>query len=93
MSSINCPNCGSFDLSKSKGVLTSLGILMMFIGFIFGGGGEGASSFYGGSMKSYLWGIYVLLIGIVLWIIGSIKDSKKSAREYECKNCKYKFNM
>jgi DNA-directed RNA polymerase subunit RPC12/RpoP len=92
MSSISCPNCGSFDLSKSKGGLTSLGLLMMFIGFIFGGGGEGASSFYGGSMKSYLWGIYVLLIGIVLWIFGAILDSKKSVREYECKNCKYKFN-
>jgi len=91
MSNLQCPNCNSFDLSKTKGGLTYLGIFMSFIGFIFGGGGEGASSFYGGTMNSYLWGIYLLVIGIVLWIIGSIRDSKKSVREYECKNCKYKF--
>ena len=64
---------------------------MMFIGFIFGGGGKGTSSIYGGYMESYFWGIYLLLIGVIVWIIGLIKDSKKSVREYECKGCKYKF--
>ena len=91
MSNTKCPNCGSYDISKTKGGLTSLGILMMFIGFIFGGGGKGASSFYGGYMESYSWGIYLLLIGVFVWIIGSIKDSKKTVRDYECKSCKCKF--
>jgi len=91
MSNIKCPNCGSFDLEKTKGGLTSLGLLMTFIGFIFGGGGEGASSFYGGQMESHLWGIYLFLIGIIVSIIGWIRDSRKQVREYECKSCKYKF--
>lgn len=88
---MKCPNCSSFDISKSHGGTYSIGVLCTLIGFILGGGGEGASSFYGGHISSSIWGIYLFLIGIVLWIYGSFRDSRKQFREYDCKNCKCKF--
>lgn len=88
---MQCPNCKSYDTSKNNGTTTSVGCFVMFVGFFFGGGGAGASSFYGGEMGSFLWGIYILLFGILVWIIGKIRDSKKQVIEYECKSCKYNF--
>ena len=67
----------------------------MFLGLLPLGLGSGMSSFYGGSFTggSPLFGIVLIIIGIIIFIYSIISSSRKEVEDWECKNCKYEFKV
>jgi len=94
MGKIQCPNCNSYNTNEKLGK-SGCGCLLMFLGLLPLGLGSGMSSFYGGSFTggSPLFGIVLIIIGIIIFIYSMISSSRKGFEEWECKNCKYEFQL
>ena len=88
---VQCPNCGSYDTSSSSNGAQGCGCVLMFIGFIAGGGAAGSAMAQGGWLPTYSWGIPLLLVGVVVWIYGFFTSKRSTVRTYTCNNCKYEF--